>query len=328
MDELYYYILPFAAVTGFILALAANWVISRKVGGLRHFFLREGGLEFIKMPSLGKRKGKEVKGIELVHFKGGSALEFLEVPSLAEARAKKEKKIVPAVCLLTGKNLTGYFLLLTKMLFFFEESPIFLTIKERELEKFKKHTNILISIYRHGSEISEKLKTLRYQFMKKAISESEFRKRLAELELEKRKTMEIGKIYDGYRYFSYPVEILSDLKRFCEVAKGRGLVVLTIVDEMVLKDKKDAFEFVEKVLGVSGKHRIPVVITLEKGLFSEEAENRARSYAELIIETSQREGKRFVNVQSMEKSFPERELESVEQDLRAFLQKIGFIGGK
>ncbi len=214
------------------------------------------------------------------------------------------------------------------MLFLFEEKPIFLTIKERELEKFKKHTNILISIYRHGNQISEKIKKLRYEFMKHAISEEEFRKKLAELELSRKRTGEIGKVYDGYRYFSYPLEILADLKRFCETVHEKGIVIMTIIDEMILKDKNNAFSFIENALGICQKHKTPLLLTLEKGIFSKEAENRVRSYAEFIFDTELKEGKRFVSVKTLEKVFNKKDIEHVSKDLNKFLSKVGFIGEK
>ncbi len=280
------------------------------------------GLEFLKLP---EGDGK-VKGVELIHFKGEHGIELLVPPWLQDLKKKKESTTVrPLATLLTGKNLTGYFLLLTKMLFHLEERPVFLVAKERDIELFKRHSNVVISIFKHKNALIEELKKLKYEFHKGLISEEEFKKKVMEMRSTKSERVFTEPLYDSYKYFSNPGEILKDAQNFLNRTKNRGIIVVTIIDEMLEKSPRQSRAFIESLLKLCTNHSTPLVLTAEEGVFNEKVTNTIRSYCDMVMETSLEKEKRYVTVYSFEKVFPKKRVSEVVKGYGSFLKKIGFL---
>lgn len=284
-------------------------------------------LEFLKLPQGVEVEENEVKGVELIHFKGVNGLELLTPPPLSELKKGKEKNflIKPIITLLTGRNLTGYFLLLTKMLFLMEKHPVFLVIKERDLERFKRHSNITISIFKQKNTIDEEIKFLRYQFLKGLISEEEFKKRIMELGVQKEKSPVKERLYNGYTYFSSPSEIIRDIGWFILKTKHCGVVVMTMLDEMMLRNEKKTKEFLESLTRLCTQRSTPLILTFEQGVFPKEINNSIRSYCDMIFETKIENGRRYVTVYGFEKVFSNNRVSEVSKNYKQFLKRVGFL---
>jgi len=324
--------IPFivGVVIGALLVLGALWKSGFLERTLASAAMPIGeGLEFLKLPEKIMPGGKDVRGVELIHFKGKNGLELLVAPKLAEVKKKREKEISinPAVSILTGSNLTGYFLMLTKMLFLLEKHPVFLVVKERDIERFKRHSNISISIFRQKSQMSEEIKMLKYQFHKGIINESEFKKKIMKIGLQAVKSQLKEPLYDGYKYFSNPGEILRDLHGFLLKAKD-GIVVATILDEMMEKNPKKSRMFLDEMVKLCMHHSTPLILTSEQGVFGGNVNNLMKSYCDMVLETSLKSGRRYVTTYSFEKVFPGSRVSDALKDYKKFLKKVGFLKEK
>lgn len=285
------------------------------------------GLEFLKLPEdLGEEE--EVESVELIHFKGKYGLEVLIPPWLDEVKESKEKslKIKPVVTLLTGGNLTGYLLMLTKMLFLLEKVPVFLVAKERDIDRFKRHSNISISIFRQESQMSEEIKMLKYQFHKGIIDEEEFKKKILKIGLQAVKSQLKEPLYDGYKYLSNPREILADLQNFLSKTKEKGIVVVTIVDEMLNKSPKKGRAFLGDIVKICSHHSAPLILASEQGVFPENISNVMKSYSDMVLETTVHKDNRYVTVYSFERVFPKARVSEALKHYKKFLKKVGFWG--
>ncbi len=286
-------------------------------------------LELLKLPEKPEFGENDVSGVELIQFKGKEGLELLVPPWLKEVRNEdKNLKVQPQVTLLTGKNLTGYFLLLTKMLFLLESMPVFLVVKERDISRFKRHSNVMISIFRQKSGFFEELKLIKYQFHKGLLSEEEFKKKMLLLKMREAKSM-IGKpMENGCKYFSNPSEILRDANDFIKKTHGNGLMVATMLDEMMEKKPEDAQVFLDNLIKLCSNSSTKLILTSEQGVFSEKVNNAMKSYCDAVMETRLENGNRFVRVYSFDKVFPEKRVSEALKDYKAFLKKVGFVKEK
>jgi len=282
------------------------------------------GLEFLKLPDE-EDLSPNVAGVELIHFRG-NGLELLVPPWLQEVEGKKNKemRLRPIATMLTGKNLTGYFQMLAKLLFILEKRHIFLTVKERDIERFKRHSNVIISIFKLGSEMIEEMKMLEFQFHKGVINEDDFKKKILKLRMQGAKSRMKNQAYDGYKYFSNPVEILRDAKSFLEKTKGNGILVVTIIDEMMEKNPRKATLFLEDLTKLATQYNAPLILTCEQGIYDEKVPNKIKSYCDMVMETSLSEGKRYVTVYSFEKVFPKKRVSEALSKYQTFLKKIEF----
>ncbi|MEM0360338.1 MAG: hypothetical protein QXK06_03315 [Candidatus Diapherotrites archaeon] len=285
------------------------------------------GLEFITLPNyeeMGKRE------IELVSFQDKGGLELLTPPPLSEITKKKEKtlSIKPRATLFTGRNLTGYFLLLTKLIMLLNKKPAFLVIKEKDIDQFSQYSNGVISVFKQKSSLPEEIKDLQYKYLKGLINEQEFKKKMSELQLQMEKKPLTSRLYENYQYFSSPSEILRDLGWFLLKTSGKGIVVMTMVDEMVQENPKKARVFIENLLKACANHSTPVILTLEQGFFSEQTNSTIRSYCNMIFETTIEGGRRTVTVFSLEKVHPPTMVSEAIANYEAFLKKVGFLEEK
>ena len=320
--SLLYTVVPLAAMAACIYL----WKSGKFHSWLDLLPLEEGsGLEFLKLPE--KPLYEEVKGVELIQFKGKDGLELLVPPWLRDTKKKQKKTTVPntVTLLLTGENLTGYFQMLTKILFVLEENPVFLVAKERDIERFKRHSNIMISIFKHTNQIIEELRMLEFQFHKGIISEEEFKKKALKLQLQSAKSLMKEKLYEGYRYFSRPAEILQDLKAFLAKTSGKGIVVITMADELMDKNPRKATAFLDHLLSLCSQHKSALVLTCEQGVFDERVTNTLKSYSDLVMETSLEKGKRYVTVYSFEKVFPKMRINEALKNYTGFLKKTSSL---
>ncbi len=280
-------------------------------------------MEILRPPNI--FGGAASNAVELIRFKGADGLELLIPPRLNEINKKKEERISASIALFTGENLTGYFNLFTRLLFLFEDKPIFLTIKERDLTKFKRHPNVMISIFKPKSIIENQLRVLEYLFMRRIIPEQEFKKKVSELKIKMANMPETEESYAEYEYFSTPESILKDLEVFSSLVKEHGLAMFTMIDELMLKNSNQALNFLERAAKICAKNRTPIVFTLEEGIAPENLVNEIKSYCDLIVKTYIKDFKRIVTVYSQNKIIPELDYEKVKEDYRKFLQEIGFI---
>ncbi|MFH1235193.1 MAG: hypothetical protein V1493_06285 [Candidatus Diapherotrites archaeon] len=291
---------------------------------------QENGLEFIKLPEDCTAVKGSPNEIELIHFKGKDGLELLIPPPLKDVIEKKEKtlSIKPRATLLTGKNLTGYFLLLTRLLAVMDKKPVFLVIKERDIERFKQYSNVTVSIFKQKSPVEDEIKTLQYQYMKGIITEQEFKKKMSALQVQREKHPLTSRLYEGYTYFSSPSEILKDIGWFLLKTDGKGIVVMTIVDEMLHQNPKKAKSFIENLLRACTNHSTPAIFTLEQGFFSEETNSILRSYCDMVMETTLEGGRRNVTVYGLEKIFQATRVSEILSNYEKFLKNVGFLEEK
>lgn len=280
-------------------------------------------MEILRLPKIFGTASSNA--VELVQFKGADGLELLIPPRLNEINKKKEEKIGVSTALFTGKNLTGYFNLFAKLLFLFENKPIFLTIKERDLIKFKKHPNVLISIFKPKSVMENQLRVLEYLFMKRAIPEEEFRKKASELKIKIANAPKSERGYEQYEYVSSPENILKDLEIFSSLVKEHGIVMLTMVDELVIKNCEQALNFLDRAIKICARNETPIIFTLEEGIAPENIVNEIKSYCDLIVKSEIRNYKRIITVYGQDKILPEMEYEMIESNYRKFLEDIGFV---
>jgi len=280
-------------------------------------------MEILRPPKVFSGTGSNA--VELIQFKGADGLELLIPPRLNEINKKKEEKIGASIALFTGENLTGYFNLFTKLLFLFEGKPIFLTIKERDLTKFKRHPNVMISIFKPKSTIENQLRVLEYLFMRRMIPEQEFKKKVSELKIKMANMPETEESYAEYEYVSTPESILKDLEVFSSLVKEHGLAMFTMIDELMLKNSNQALNFLERAVKICAKNRTPIVFTLEEGIAPKNLVNEIKSYCDLIVKTHIKDFKRIVTIYSQNKIIPELDYERVKEDYRKFLKEIGFI---
>lgn len=289
----------------------------------------DSGLELLKLPEKTEFDENDVSGVELIQFKGKEGLELLVPPWLKEVRNEgKNLKIQPHATLLTGKNLTGYFLLLTKMLFLLESMPVFLIVKERDIDRFKRHSNILISIFKQKSGFFDELKMIKYQFHKGLLSEEDFKKKLLSLKMREAKSTIDKPMEDGCKYFSNPSEILRDVRDFIKKTHGKGLIVATMLDEMMEKKPKKAQVFLDDLAQLCSASSTKLILTSEQGVFAEKVNNVMKSYCDVVMETRLDKGNRFVRVYSFEKVFPEKRVSETLKDYKKFLKKVGFVKEK
>jgi len=286
-------------------------------------------LELLKLPEKTEFDENDVSGVELIQFKGKEGLELLIPPWLKEVRDKgKNLRVQPQATLITGKNLTGYFLLLTKMLFLLESMPVFLIVKERDIDRFKRHSNVLISIFKQKSGFFDELKMIKYQFHKGLLSEEEFKRKLLSLKMKEAKSMIDKPMANGCKYFSNPSEILRDTNDFIKKTHGKGLIVATILDEMMEKKPKKAQVFLDDLVKLCSAGSTKLILTSEQGVFSEKVNNVMKSYCDVVMETRLDKGNRFVRVYSFEKVFPEKRVSEALKDYKKFLKKVGFVKDK
>ncbi|MCX6802781.1 MAG: hypothetical protein NT067_06755 [Candidatus Diapherotrites archaeon] len=291
---------------------------------------QEHGLEFIKLPDIGENIKGSQNEIELIHFKGKNGLELLIPPPLKDVIEKKEKalSIKPRATLLTGKNLTGYFLLLTRLLAVMDKKPVFLVIKEMDIERFRQYSNVTVSIFKQKSPIEEEIKTLQFQYMKGIITEQEFKKKMSVLQIQRERQPLTSRLYEGYTYFSSPSEILKDIGWFLLKTDGKGLIVMTMIDEMLQQNPKKAKTFIENLLRACTNHSTPVIFTLEQGFFSEETNSILRSYCDMVMETTLESGRRNVTVYALEKVHPLTRVSEALSSYEKFLKNVGFLEEK
>jgi hypothetical protein len=306
-----------------------DFLIAR-LGGVPARKNQEQGLEFIKLPDAGETGKGSQNEIELIHFKGKDGLELLIPPPLKDVIEKKEKalSIKPRATLLTGKNLTGYFLLLTRLLAVMDKKPVFLVIKERDIERFKQYSNVTVSIFKQKSPIEDEIKTLQYQYMKGIITEQEFKKKMSALQVQREKQPLTSRLYEGYTYFSSPSEILKDIGWFLLKTDGKGIIVMTMVDEMLHQNPKKAKPFIENLLRACANHSMPVIFTMEQGFFSEETNSILRSYCDMVMETALESGRRSLTVYALEKVYPSARVSEALANYEKFLKNVGFLEEK
>ncbi len=281
-------------------------------------------LEILKPPRLFSQE--KAKSVELIQFKGVDGLELLIPPRLNELNKKRrETKITAGIVLFKGRNLTGYFNLFTKLLFLFEDKPIFLTIKERDLSKFRRKPNVMISIFKPQGIIENQLRMLEYLFMRRVIGEDEYKKRLSELKLKLANIPKYSAPKRNCEYFSSPESIIKDLEVFTSLVKDHGIVMFTMLDEMFSKNPQQARSFFDSATRLCMKNGTPLIFTIEEGTLPDPIVSELKSYCDLILETKVEKMRRIVRVFTQEKWVPAADYEEVLRDYKKFLKDVGFI---